>query len=125
MDIFAIILPILTIGFFIWFFVRMRRPRKSKKIKDDHTTRQERAVWAWAKILSSTRGAPNTFRMARVEMRLEVHMPGTPAFETKTIWLVEEESLPSVEVGKEIALKADPLDPKYVYPNGTWAKFLE
>lgn len=124
MEIFAYILPILTIGFFAWFFLRMRRPRK-KKVKDDHNTRQERAVWAWAKILESNQGSLNTIGMARVKMELEVHMPGSDAVQTKTTWLVEEESLPSVETGKEISLKADPKDPRYVYPNGTWAKFVE
>jgi hypothetical protein len=124
-NIIAFALPVLTLGFFIWFFVRMRRPRKSKTAKEDPTTRQERAVWAWAKVLSSSQGAVNTFRMARVEMQLEVHMPGNPAYQAKATWLVEQEALPSIEEGKEIALKVDPQGPQHVYPNGTWAKFLE
>jgi hypothetical protein len=124
-ELLAIILPVLTVGFFAWFFIRMRRPRKPKPTKDDHRTRQERAVWAWAKILSSSQGQVNTFRMARVEMQLEVHMPGTPAYQAKTTWLVEQEALESVEEGKEISLKVDPLGQQYVYPNGAWAKYLE
>jgi hypothetical protein len=123
-DIIAFALPILTIGFFIWFFLRMRKPRK-KAVKDDPATRLDRAVWAWAKVLSSKQGALNSFRMARVEMQLEVHLPGSPAYQAKTTWLVEQDALPSVEVGKEIALKVDPQGPQYVYPNGTWAKSLE
>jgi hypothetical protein len=121
----AIAIPALTVGFFAWFFIRMRRPRKPKPTKDDHRTRQERAVWAWAKILSASQGPINTFRMARVELQLEVHMPGTPAYQAKTTWLVEQESLESVEEGKEISLKVDPQAPEYVYPNGAWAKLLE
>jgi hypothetical protein len=121
----AIVVPVLTIGFFLWFFLRMRRPRKPKAAKDDHRTRQERAVWAWGKVISASQGAVNTFRMARVEMTLEVHMPGTPAYQGKTTWLVEQDALASVEESKEISLKVDPLDPKYIYPNGSWAKYLE
>jgi hypothetical protein len=121
----AFLLPILIVVFFVWFFIRMRRPRKPKTAKDDHRTRQERAVWAWAKILSASQGPVNTFHMARVELHLEVHMPGSPAYQAKTIWLVEQESLSSVEDGKEISLKVDPLAPEYVYPNGAWAKLLE
>lgn len=125
MDIISIVLPLLILGFLGWYFLRMRQSRKPKKNRDDPTTRQERAVWAWAKILSSSQGPVNTFRMARVEMNLEVHMPGTPAYQAKTTWLVEQDALASVEEGKEIALKVDPLGPQYVYPNGPWAKFLE
>jgi hypothetical protein len=118
-------LPILSVGVFIWFILRMRKPRKSKTAKEEPSTRQERAVWAWAKILSSSQGTLNTLRMARVEMELEVHMPGTPAYEAKTTWLVEQDSLEAVQAGKEISLKVDPLGPQHVYPNGTWAKSLE
>ena len=121
----AFALPVLTIGFFVWFFLRMRKPRKSKNAKEDPATRQDRAVWAWAKVLSSSQGALNTFRMARVEMQLEVHMPGSPAYQAKVTWLVEQDALPSVEEGKEIALKVDPQGPQHVFPNGTWAKSLE
>ena len=121
----AIFLPLLTVGFFVWFFLRMRRPRKPKAAKDDTNTRLERAVWAWAKILSSSQGPVNTFHMARVEMQLEVHMPGSPAYQAKATWLVEQDALASVETGKEISLKVDPLGPQYVYPNGSWAKYLE
>jgi hypothetical protein len=124
-NIIAFALPVLTIGFFIWFFLRTRRPKKSKTAKDDPTTRQERAVWAWARILSSSQGAVNTYRMARVEMNLEVHMPGSPAYQAKATWLVEQDVLASIEEGKEIALKVDPQGPQHVYPNGTWAKSLE
>jgi hypothetical protein len=124
-EILAIVIPLLTIGVAIWFITRMRRPRKPKTAKDDHRTRQERAVWAWAKIISSSQGPVNTFRMARVELQLEVHMPGTQAYRASTTWLVEQDALASVEEGKEISLKVDPLGPQYVYPNGSWAKFLE
>jgi len=121
----GLIVPVLTIIFIVWYFLRTRRQRKAKTAKDDPTTRQERAVWAWAKILSSSQGAVNTFRMARVEMELEVHMPGTPAYQAKARWLVEQDALAAMEEGKEIALKVDPLGPQHVYPNGTWAKSLE
>ena len=124
-DIVAFALPILTIGFFIWFFLRMRRPKKSKTGKEDPATRQDRAVWAWAKVLASSQGALNTYRMAKVEMNLEVHLPGSPAYPAKVTWLVEQDALEAVQEGKEIALKVDPQGPQHIYPNGTWAKSLE
>ncbi|MGD0876944.1 MAG: hypothetical protein ABSA01_02205 [Anaerolineales bacterium] len=124
-NIVAFALPIFSIGFLVWFFLRSRAARKSKNAKDDPATRQERAVWAWAKILSSNQGAVNSFQMARVEMKLEVHMPGTPPYQADATWLVEREALASMEEGKEIALKVDPLGPQHVFPNGKWAKSVE
>jgi hypothetical protein len=125
MEILVIALPILTIIVFTVFFVRMRRPRKVDHAKDDHRTRQERAVWAWGKILAVKQGPLNSFRMARTELQIEVHMPGTPVYQADTTWLVEQDSLPSLEEGKEVSLKVDPLDPKYIYPSGTWAQYLD
>ena len=64
-------------------------------------------MWAWAKIISSSQGPVNTFKVARVEMQLEVHTPGTPAYPAKVIWLVDQESLGFVEQGKELSLKVE------------------
>ena len=124
-EILAIALPLFTIGVAIWIFVRMRKPRKPKNAKVDERTRQERAVWAWANILSSSQGPVSSFGVARVEMDLEVHLPGTPVYPAKITWLVDKESLAFIEAGKELTLKVDPLGPKYIYPNGSWAKSVE
>ncbi len=124
MDFLLVALPILTIVVFIWYFLRLRRSRKQKPEKVDDRTRQERAVWAWAKILSSSQEPVNTYRMARVEMELEIHMPGSPAYQAHTTWLVEQEALGYIEEGKEISLKVDPVDPQYIYPKGSWAKLI-
>jgi hypothetical protein len=125
METLAIVLPLVMIGVFIWYFIRTRRSRKPNPAKDDDRTRLERAVWAWAKILASSQGPVNTFHVARVELQLEVHMPGDPAYQVKTTWLVDQESLAYIEEGKEISLKVDPLGPQHVYPNGSWAKLLD
>jgi hypothetical protein len=124
-EILAIGLPLLTIGLTIWFIARMRKPRKSKNAKVDERTRQERAVWAWANVISSNQGPVSSLGVARVDMQLEVHLPGTPVYPAKVIWLVDKESLPFVEVGKELALKVDPQGTEHIYPNGSWAKTVE
>jgi len=124
-DFFAISLPVVTLIFLAWFFIWNRRSRKPKAVKVDQRTRQERAVWAWAKILSANQGQVNTLRMVRVELALEIHLPGTPAYQGKTTWLVEEQALASVGEGQEISVKVDPQDPQYVYPSGGWAKYVE
>lgn len=124
-EIIVVALPLLTIGLAIWFLSRMRRGGKPKKEKVDERTRQERAVWAWAAILNSTQGPVSSFGVSRVEMELQVHLPGTPPYPAKVTWLVDKESLGFVETGKELSLKVDPLGPEYIYPNGSWAKPME
>ncbi len=125
MEILAIGLPILIIVLTIWFLYRMRKGRKPKVEKVDDRTRQERAVWAWANILKSTQGPVSSFGVARVEMELEVHLPGSPAYPAKVTWLVDKESLGYVAVGQELSLKVDPQGPEHIYPNGSWAKHME
>jgi hypothetical protein len=119
------ITSVTILGIVAWTYVLWRRQRKPKAKKEDHITRQERAVWAWATVLSSTTGPVNMARQARVELELEVHMPGTPPYQAKTTWMVDEEALVYVQKGKELSLKVDPQGPEYIYPQGSWAKYLE
>ena len=124
-EILAIVIPLISIILTIWFINRMRKGRKPKNAKVDEHTRQERAVWAWANIISATRGPVSSFGVSRVEMQLEVHLPGSPVYPAKVTWLVDKESMAFVEAGKEITLKVDPLGPQHIYPNGSWAKAVE
>ncbi len=109
----------------IWILLRKSGKPRGKKAKDTPQTHHERAVWAWAKIVSSTHGAAGLAGMVRVALELEVHLPGTPQFPAATTWLVEQEMLTYVEIGKEVSLKVDPLDVKYIYPGGSWARLVE
>jgi len=121
-DIFGIILAITMVGTAVWVLVRMRRFSGKKKTKDDPQTHRERAVWAWARIVTSIQGAAGLGGMVQVALELEVHLPGTPMYAATTTWLVEQEALEYVGREKEISLKVDPQDLKYIYPNGSWAK---
>ncbi|MCX6034329.1 MAG: hypothetical protein NTV38_05040 [Chloroflexi bacterium] len=125
MDVFEIILAVVLVGFTIWVVLRMGDKSRKKKTKDSPQTQRDRAVWAWARIVTSTHGAAGLGGMVRVTLELEVHLPGTPPFTATTTWLVEQEALAYVEMGKEISLKVDPQDLKYIYPNGPWAKVVE
>lgn len=125
MDVFEIILAVVLVGFTIWVVLRMGDKSRKKKTKDSPQTQRDRAVWAWARIVTSTHGAAGLGGMVRVTLELEVHLPGTPPFTATTTWLVEQEALAYVEMGKEISLKVDTQDLKYIYPNGPWAKVVE
>ncbi len=125
LSILSSVLPLLILGGIVWILLRSRQPRKGKPAKADHSTRQGRAVWAWAKILASDCGPVDSGGRARVGLELEVHTPGSPPYTAKTTWMVEKDALSYLETGKEISLKIDPLEPKYVYPNAPWAKYME
>jgi hypothetical protein len=125
MEILAFALPLLSVVIAIWYIFRLRKKRKPKKEKVDEHTRQERAVWAWANILSSNQGPVSSFGVSKVEMELDVHLPGNPVYPARVTWLVDKESLGFVEVGKELALKVDPQGPEHIYPNGSWAKKMD
>ncbi len=125
MDILLAIFPLVIAGVAIWYFIRLRNGRKPKTGKVDQHTRLERAVWAWAKIVASQIGPADTSGRVKVEMQLEVHMPGTPAYQATAKWLVEPEGVGFVEAGKDLSLKVDPQGPEHVFPNGSWAKVLD
>jgi hypothetical protein len=131
MDLCLIIVPILLI---VAVIVLTRRPKggsglfglgRPRKPKTDHRTRQDRAVWAWTKVLSAQVGPVSALKVARVTMELEVHLPGSEPYHASTTWLVDEEALGYIELGKEVAAKIDPAEPQYVYPHGRWAKYAE
>ena len=124
-DTFGIILAVVMVGAAIWVLVQMRRKSGNKKFKISPQVHRERAVWAWARVVTSTHGAAGLGGMVRVAMELEVHLPGTPQYIATSTWLVEQEALLYVEKGKEISLKVDPQDLKFIYPNGPWARVLE
>jgi hypothetical protein len=123
---FLFFLPLLAIlGLVIWALTSGRRRGKSKAVKVDLNTRRDRSVWAWGRVLASTVGTLNLVNQARVELTIEVHLPGTPAYQAKTTWLVDQDALGYVEAGKDVNLKVDPQGPEYVFPNGPWAQRVE
>lgn len=117
-EIFAIVI---LVGVTIWVFMRMTRNTK-KKPKDTLATRQDRAVWAWARVVKASHASPGLGGMVRVTLDLDVHLPGTAPYPATTSWLVEKDALGYVETGKEVPLKVDPQAPEYIFPNGSWAQ---
>ena len=124
MNFYSIIVPVFFI-IVVVIFLLLTRKRKPKAEKVDHHTRQERAVWAWTRVLSAEPGPVGLGGTVRVKMKLEVHLRGEEPYEAETLWLVDEEALGYVEVGKEVPVKVDPTAPQFIYPHGSWAKFVE
>jgi hypothetical protein len=125
MDVSFIILLLIMAGVTSWLVLQARRRNQKEKKKDSLQTRLERAVWAWARILTCTVDEGVAQNPKKVHLELEVHMPGSPAYTTRTTWLVEKEGMDFIQAGKEISVKADPQEPAYLFPNGPWARRVE
>lgn len=113
------------IGVTWWLFRMYNERKKPKKQKDDHNTRQQRAVWARASVIDAKSAAIGLSGMARTDLTLKVHLPGVEPYEAATQWLVDPDALQYVAAGQEISVKIDPGSPQYVYPSSSWAKFAE
>jgi hypothetical protein len=124
-DAFGFIAAIIMAGATFWVLGRMRRMSGQRKAKDTPQSHFERAVWAWAKVVNSNQEGVDLGGMVRVMLVLDIHLPGTPPYTSTTTWLVEQEMLKYIETGKDISLKVDPQNLKYVYPSGSWAKVVE
>ncbi len=123
MDLTFIILSLLIMVVVIVISSRMGQ-RKRKEI-DSHATRLAGAIWGWATVLSATSAPAQGKDMMRVEMELEVHVPGTAPYAARTVWMVNPEAMAYLAVGKDVAVKVNPNSPKYVYPHASWATLVD
>ena len=122
-DIAGILLLIVTVAAAIFIMARHWSRTRKKKTHDSLQTRQERAVWAWARVLSCSPAAEGLAGNIRIQLQLEVHLPGSDAYPATVTWLVDKEALGYVETGKELSVKVDPLATGFIFASGPWAKF--
>lgn len=99
-------------------------PRKKKEV-DSPATRLAGAIWGWATVLSASSTPAQSGDMLRVDMELEVHVPGTAPYTARTVWMVNPEAAAYVAVGKDVAVRVNPSSPKYIYPHASWATLVE
>jgi len=94
----------------------------------DFVERQERAVWASANIMSARGGTlgseSGVSSWARYELSLQVTPPGGEPYLARTTWLVEAAQMSMLQQGQQLSVKIDQQDPKIVYPNADWAKYI-
>ncbi len=94
----------------------------------DFVARQASAVWASATIVSVRGGIigseAGVSNWARYELSLEVTLPGGASYPARTTWLVEISQMSMLQQGAQVSVKIDQQDPKIVYPNASWAKYV-
>lgn len=96
---------------------------------EEFVVRQQEAVWASATIINSRGGIitgdlSGVSTWASYEMSLEVHPSGGESYLTKVTWLVEVAQMSFLRQGQQISVKIDQQDPKIIYPNAAWARFM-
>jgi hypothetical protein len=94
----------------------------------DFAARQESAVWALATLVSARGGVigseSGVSSWARYDLSLQVTPPVGEPYLAHTTWLVEAAQMSMLQPGQELSVKIDQQDPKIVYPNNNWAKYL-
>ncbi len=82
-----------------------------------------RRIEAAANVISKTETiVPNAGGFAKVDLQVEVQLPGKAPYQVSTCWLVEVASLDQVSPGKNVPVKVDPKKPAHIFPNVPWAK---
>jgi hypothetical protein len=64
---------------------------------------------------------PNAAGFAKVDLQLELSLPGAAPYQVSTCWLVKIESLDEVLPGKQVPIKVDPKRTTRIFPNIPWA----
>jgi preprotein translocase subunit YajC len=81
------------------------------------------AIEAGAIVISNSETiAPNAGGFAKVDLQMEVQIPGKAPLQVSACWLVEVDSLEQVLPGKSVPVKVDPQRPLRVLPNIPWAR---
>lgn len=119
---FIILIPAIVIVFLI---IRMKR--NQFRSMESHVSEFEdgprQGVEAEVNVISKKEIiAPNASNIAKVDLLVEVHLPGNAPYRVSTCWLVEVDSLDQILPGKNLPVKVDPKKPVRIFPNVPWAR---
>jgi preprotein translocase subunit YajC len=118
-----ILIPIIIIVFLL---LRMNRNRyhSTSGYVSEFEGGPRRGLEGEASVISKKETiAPNAGNIAKVDLMVEVHLPGNAPYQVSTCWLVEVDSLDQLEPGKTLPVKVDPKQPIRVFPDVPWARF--
>lgn len=80
------------------------------------------AIEATANVISKSETiAQNAGGFAKVDLQMEVRLPGKALYQVSTCWLVQVDSLDQVSPGKNVPVKVDPKIPLKIFPAAPWA----
>lgn len=81
-----------------------------------------RAITTDATVIDEeTQIQPNAGGYAKVDLTMEIQLPGKDVYRVTTCWLVKEDSLDFIKPGSRVQVKVDARKPKRVVPIVPWA----
>jgi hypothetical protein len=119
-----ILIPTILIIFLITRLNRNQLRRVMEMQENNHGFERglRNAIQASATVISKNETiVPNAGGLAKVNLQMEVILPGKAPYQVSTSWLVEIDSLDKVLPGQIVPVKVDPKKPIRIFPNVPWA----
>ncbi len=120
-----ILFPVILTGILITRLNRsqLRRVQELQEKNLEFESGIRRSIEAGVIVISKNETiAPNAGGFAKVDLQVEVQLPGKAPYQVSTCWLVEVDSLDKVSPGKNVSVSVDLKKPLRVFPNVPWAK---
>jgi hypothetical protein len=97
----------------------------AQKRKAEFLARAKQGIWTGATILTERTFITTQARNEkdRVDLQLEIQTSEGKPYQTKTTWLVNEETLSLLKSGFQVSVIVDRDVPERVYPNMTGAEY--
>jgi hypothetical protein len=103
---------------------QLRRVQEMQGKETEFDSNFRRAVEGEANVIRKNETiVANSGGFAKVDLQVEVQLPGNAPYQVSTCWLVEVDKRDLVLPGRKIPVKVDPKRPLKVFPNVPWAKF--
>jgi hypothetical protein len=112
-----LVMVLLGVGVLGYMYWQRRRNQNAKKWVEPQL------VWSRATVLSSEIVSPpsSLSGRARVELKLQVRVPGSDPYDAQTTWSVDEDALEYLKPNEIISIKVDMQKPAIIYPDAPWA----
>jgi hypothetical protein len=121
----AAVIAVAVVLIFIFLHMHRRKMQKLSEKNQALVQRQQRAVWGMALIVDARGGVTGEYAtQTHMIFTLEVTPPGGETYRASTRWLVELSALGAIQQGNELSVKIDADDPRIIYPNASWAKYI-
>jgi hypothetical protein len=121
----AAVVLIVVIMVFVFLHLNRRKMHRLSQRNQAFIQRQQSAVLGKALVVDARDGVTGEYAtQTYMTLTLEVTPSGGQTYRTSARWLVELSALGFIQQGSEMPVKIDADDPKIIYPNAPWAKYI-